>query len=702
MGKGNTPFVAFNRGLISQKALGRVDLDRTRLSAEVYHNWLPKTQGNMTVRPGTKYKGETHNDTGAQWIEFIAATDDVALIELTNDTGTGSSGIARFYTGPDGHNLSLIERPLVTTTVNVDDTGWVDTSTGGTVSVASTTDLMPTFSGNTNGNFEITCGIFGAGGGAGEWLGGGLSGDNDYARWRAANDETSREWRDTGKTGGAQLPTWWQINFDLSDDTGAQDTSAWKAVTGYSVRAANESSFLDNAPGSWRLLAGNYDTGTFATDTGKWTLEHEIADTGNWSTSEKRIYQIAAADTGTIEARKYWRILTTKVAGVGPPATADRFLAVREYEFFEGTPPTNQFYLQGSTRVLNASSVGGIAQGRKEVVVDTGDAGVEHSLYVDVGRGPVTLRVGSSAGAEDYVSEAELGTGYHNLAFTPTGNFHITLQSNKESNKIVNELRIGDTGTLEVRTPWVATDLDNIRYDQSADVIYVDCKSVAPKKIERRGTGRSWSVVEYEPNGPIRLESSSSAKLTPSGYTGNIDIISDVPFFTADRVGGLIRIFQNGQDGVWNLGAKDAFTDSIQVTGIGDTGAGGSNNERRLIISTAGDWVGTFQIERSFDGPDLGFKNLTNNLVNDTGQGTDRSDDTGTQYKVVDDTEDNIKCWYRVRLSAHTSGVCTVRINYKGGSTTGIARITDFVSSQKVEAEVLQMFSDTGSPTKDL
>jgi hypothetical protein len=35
MARGNTPFVAFNRGLISEKSLARVDLDRTRLSAAV-------------------------------------------------------------------------------------------------------------------------------------------------------------------------------------------------------------------------------------------------------------------------------------------------------------------------------------------------------------------------------------------------------------------------------------------------------------------------------------------------------------------------------------------------------------------------------------------------------------------------------------------------------------------------------------------
>src|SRR3990167_4084083 len=84
MARQNVPLLALNRGLVSPKALARVDLDRTRLSAEVMTNWLPKTQGAMRIRPGTKYIGNSYNDTGAEYLEFIAATDDTALIELTH------------------------------------------------------------------------------------------------------------------------------------------------------------------------------------------------------------------------------------------------------------------------------------------------------------------------------------------------------------------------------------------------------------------------------------------------------------------------------------------------------------------------------------------------------------------------------------------------------------------------------------------
>lgn len=687
MARGNTPFIAFNRGLISEKALARVDLDRTRLSAAMMNNWLPKTQGNMIIRPGTKLVGNTHNDTGAVWVEFVAATDDVALLELTSDTGSssGASGVARFWTGSDGHSLSLIERPVVVATVDLSDTGWGNTSTGGTVTTESTSDIMPAHTDKDNGTHRIKS--------LKSWKTAGLAGGDDYAHWRAASNNQTRPWIDTGKDIGANYPAWWQCDFDRFADTGAYVTTDFEAITSYAIRAGNLSSQPDNCLGTWRLLASNYDTGTYFTDTGKWRREAEETAVGAWSVNEKRTYDCTAKDTGTIEVARHWRFA---IAGTSGDNT-DRAIIVNEFEFYTGAALT-QFALEGGRRVMNAQSIGGLARGEKRVVVDAGDVGVEHALKIFIERGPVAIRVGSAAGDEDYINETALGTGLHNLALTPSGDFHITLQTKSLSDRIVGSLTMSDTGTLEISTPWVATDLPNVRYDQSADVIFADCKHVLPRKFERRGSGRSWSLVNYEPSdGPIQLFASSGAKITSDGTYGNVSLTSDIPFFTSDRVGALIRMFHNGQDGAWALGAKDAKTDAIEVTGIGDTGAATGNNERRIVWHATGTFAGEITIERSFDGPDIGFKEVNQNSVTG-GNGT--AVDTGTRLFTIDDAEDNVKVWYRARCSAYTSGVSTVTCRYGGGSTTGILRITDFDSSTSVGAEVLTRVADTG-PTED-
>jgi hypothetical protein len=67
---------------ISRKALGRDDLDRTRLSAEVYERWPPSTQCSIGLRAGTKCL----RDTAAEYLKFVASTDD-STATFWQDTG---------------------------------------------------------------------------------------------------------------------------------------------------------------------------------------------------------------------------------------------------------------------------------------------------------------------------------------------------------------------------------------------------------------------------------------------------------------------------------------------------------------------------------------------------------------------------------------------------------------------------------------
>jgi hypothetical protein len=630
-----------NRGLISPKALARVDLDRTRLSAEIFTNYIGKTQGALTIRPGTKYFGSSHNDTGAAWIEFVASTDDVALLELTNDTGTGL-GLLRSWQGSDAHNLALLERPYVDTTVTLSDTGWVEESTGGAIGAVQP-DAIPVMTDYTTEGVTIS---------ADSELG-------SRPAWQAADVSTGSLW----SSADGSLPNQLQIDFGSGNE---------KAIVKYTIRAGGDPSDLDEGPRNW-TLQGNHS------DTGSWITE-DTRSSQSWSTGQQRTYELS--DTGSPDAWRYWRLNVSAVNG-------DNQTSIADFQLFEAVV-TNQAVFSSGALTLNASSIGAVAKVTKRVIVDTGDFDVEHSVAINIAKGPVTFRIGSTSGDDDYISETSLGTGYHNLAFTPSTNFHITLQSDGLADREVTSLTIGDSGTVEVTTPWTASNLGNIRYDQSADVVYANTASVRQQKIERRGTGRSWSVVEYEPNdGPFLAAPSSSAKMSVSHYYGNTTMNSNVPFFTPNHVGALVRIFHEGQSGEWPLGALDAKTDVIEVTGISDTGSPGTNSERRIVFTISGTFAGTITIERSFDGPDIGFKPISSHL------GT--ASDTGGGTRTIDDPDDNIRVWYRAIMSAYTSGVAIVDITYLGGGVTGIARVTGYNSNTDVDVEVLRRFSDTGA-----
>ena len=278
MARQNVSLLSFNRGVISPKAIARVDLDRTRLSAETFNNWLAKTQGALTIRPGTKYCGSSINDTGAEFIEFVAATDDVALCELTHNK-------MRLWLGTDAHSLTLLGRPAVDTTLTLSDTGWSNTSTGGAIATPAT-DVIPTMTGYTTNGVTISASSELADGGMG------------LPAWLVGDNDNSTFWQDTG-FGKSALPTWLNVDFGSGNS---------KAVSSYSIRATSQSYLTDNAPSAWRLITANYDTGTYATDTGKWILVDERSGQTSWAASEKRSFERADADTGTVESLRHWRL----------------------------------------------------------------------------------------------------------------------------------------------------------------------------------------------------------------------------------------------------------------------------------------------------------------------------------------------------------------------------------------------------------
>ncbi len=675
MAKGNVPFLAFNRGLISPKALGRVDLDRTKLSAEVFTNWLPKSQGAMTLRPGTKYLGHSYNDTGAEFIEFVASTDDTALVELTHQkmrvwlpSDTGNA-----WETPVSPGLDVpMARPAVNTTVALSDTGWSNTSTGGAIATA-VVDVLPAMTAATTNGVTISA--------SSEATHDGVGGSFfDHPAWKAADDSigSNSYWADTGQGKASTIPSWWKVDF------GASNT---KAITSYSITCGGGTT----TPNTWALYRSDWDTGSYATSFAKWVIEDTQGSESAWASNEKRTYRCTAADTGTIEARRYWAFNFTAQNGSVE-------MRIYEIEMFTAAA-AQQVRVNSGVRTFNATSIGALARSEKRVMIS--DTGTEHSLDINVSRGPVTLRVGSTQRDDDYVSEAYLGTGRHNLAFTPQGNFWITLQSDALVDRVVQSMSIGDSGTVEIVTSLDAATLGAIRYDQSADVVYVDCDGEAPHKIERRGTGRSWSFVDYAPgNGPFLPAASSSAKLHISKKYGNTDLSSDVPFFTSANTGSLFRLFNDGQSGLWPLGALNAHTDAIKVTGISDTGDTGSpsqGSERRITISVTGTYNGTLQIERSFEGEESGFHPVS--LSKGYIKGGTTSTDTGTFTRVISDPDDNAEAWYRVRMTSYTSGVALVEMTYPHGGVNGICRVTGYNSNTNVDVEVLSRFSDTG-PTE--
>jgi hypothetical protein len=457
---------ALNRGIVSRLGLARQDVKRLAMAAQTQTNWMPRVLGSMMLRPGLQYLGATYTNSAARYLRFLFATDDTALLELTDS-------LMRVWIDD-----ALLTRPAVTSTI-------------------------------TNG--------------------------------------------------------------------------------------------------------------TFTTNLAGWTDDDEAGAVSQW------------------------------VAGGLMQLTGD-----------------------GTARAIR----------EQQVTVAGLNVGVEHGIRIVILRGPVYVRIGSTSGGDEYVGETVLATGTHSLSITPTGNFYIRFFSSLVRNVYVDSVAIEAAGAVTLPTPWTASDLDDVRVDQSADVLFAACPGRQQRRIERRGTSpdaRSWSVVLYQSDdGPFGLLNTTPVTITPSGITGTISLTASQPMFQSGHIGALYSIESSGQIVTATASASAVSTGSIRVTGIGTS--------RAFSIIISGDaTVSTVDLQRSYD-------NTTWAVV---GAPESWTADVTTSYN---DGLDNQIVYYRLTLTTRVApDSVTMQLRIGSGSVRGIVRVIGYASSTSVTADVLTSLGGTSA-----
>lgn len=314
---------------------------------------------------------------------------------------------------------------------------------------------------------------------------------------------------------------------------------------------------------------------------------------------------------------------------------------------------------------------------RQQVTVAGADQNDEHALRIVVARGEVTLKIGSSAGGEQYIAATVLTEGTHSIAFTPTGDFHIEVSSNTVYATLLDSINVEASGAMEITTVWNDTDLQNVRYTQSGDVIFVACVGYQQYKIQRFGT-RSWSVVKYLTiDGPFRNLNTSPNLISSSAITGDVTLTATLPVWKSTHVGALWKISSIGQLVSSSLTGENQFTNYIKVIGTGAA-------QRSFSIIRTGTWSGTLQLQRSVGAPgawvDVSGQTFTTNATS--------TYNDGLSNQIV---------YYRIgfKTGAYTSGTAVASLSYDTGSITGVVRITAFSSSTSVSAVVVKDLGNT-------
>jgi hypothetical protein len=335
--------------------------------------------------------------------------------------------------------------------------------------------------------------------------------------------------------------------------------------------------------------------------------------------------------------------------------------------------------------LLAAPNRGGKARAYQQVT--TASPGQRHALRIKIARGPVRFKCGDAAGEENYINETALDVGVHSLAFTPLGDYFVEFFTKGQIACEVTSIAVEDAGVMEVDAPWTSAELRQIRTDRSLDVVFMSRDGRRQQKIERRAND-SWSVVDYRSDdGPFTLTRTADIRLTPTATYGNTTLAASEPFFKGGHVGALFRLTHEAVVQTCGLGALDEATDPIRVIGI----KASTHNDRKFTVTVEGSFVGTLKVQRSFDSEISGFKDYEPANATFTAPGSVLFDG---------DDDDNAVVWYRVKMTAYSSGSAQVTIDYAGDSGSGICRVVSVINSTNANVEVLTDFRNTAS-TKD-
>lgn len=134
-----------------------------------------------------------------------------------------------------------------------------------------------------------------------------------------------------------------------------------------------------------------------------------------------------------------------------------------------------------------------------------------------------------------------------------------------------NQQVMSGSSPVEVVTPYLAVELNELRFAQSADVLYVAHPNHAPRKITRT-SHTAWTVTEIDfQDGPYLPTNATTTTLTCSATTGSVTVtasavtgINDGLGFLETDVGRSVRIKTSGAD--WGWGKITARTSTTVVT----------------------------------------------------------------------------------------------------------------------------------------
>lgn len=157
---------------------------------------------------------------------------------------------------------------------------------------------------------------------------------------------------------------------------------------------------------------------------------------------------------------------------------------------------------------------------------------------------------------------------------------------------------------FELATPYAAADLFDIKFTQSADVVFLTHPDYIPQKLSRV-TANSFTIEDFvTKEGPFRdVNNNEAFKVSSSATGGNVTITANADIFTADMVGLLLYMEAK------SLGQVKPWQQGDRAVTVGTIRRSDGKSYKATQVATGGTWVesGSFrpvhQQGREWDGP---------------------------------------------------------------------------------------------------
>jgi hypothetical protein len=528
-----------NRGELSPRMWGRIDLDYYNQGCEVLENLLPLPQGGITRRSGTRYVGSTKGHTAETLLPFQFSIEQAYAISY-------GDRYCRFYS--DRGQL-VVESTGTAISNGVFDGGladWSDVSTGGSALIQATTGtvMIPRTEGDIISNGMV----------------------NPHDAFDGSLDQVGSVSARKVNSSVAWLGKSW---------------SAPRALTGFKLFGTSNSGFRVDEDPSLEIRLEGSNTADF----------DRVATLWRGTIRDKDRAQVSVM-SGIDESltHQHHRVVIS-----GGSKTRD--CVVAELQFFEREAGGSLQLVGDDGEIAGAQQIITVAEADFDKVHVLTFESWSDNPFDDI-----SVEVGADPGGTDFL-EKTLQVGSHALEFTPqTSPIYLRLLYEGAGKVTIDNVSIMSAEPLELQTHYPPASLPNLKQVQSADTQWLVDGLTRPQLLLRNGAA-SWSMVPVRfKDGPYLDQNTTvSREITASAVTGVITLTANFPAFRPGDVGAVWRIGATG--GVpghrtWEPALAVVSGDHVVYEGnvyrtseADDTGTTAPVHERGTVSDGEVDWT---------------------------------------------------------------------------------------------------------------